>query len=600
MADLFVKTILNDLNAPEKIVNEFEAQGIDEEAFKNLTEFLLKELIEKNIGLRSKIWKKISSLKENKSSIVASSNINEDYNLFADGNLEQVQHILNNEDISTSDRIFNSNPLSNVENCVAGSSKNTDMIGLFMNSITHDNIISKTHDDINNSNIHDDISTNPIKTIYSDVTDIYRSTAFVNCDQSLQSHSKTTVIETNKISLKDILWLYHDGQLIINYFDTNQELNGYMRNKLSHLVISHSLKEVSSKKISTSKLMSLSQEIVDIFPGENKQTYYIPYRRENGKVTPTRGKLWDKYCNMRRELRNLCTTNKLQDEVISTSVNYNEELTEENILWLQNNIAPWNEVAEKWKSTFQFRYKSLSEKEKHYSYFSDIPAIKSPLGFTLIEYDFDLLYPGKDPMILFIKFELFKKKLPVYLQKNNYKGIDKLVVNEIVEPTVPGYDNVAALKTFIELFQPINVSKRTISGNLKTKYWRPSKLELKQSFIYYVNSTYQLKEVNEEKRKKAQQLDQTLQPYMIFVQDSEFENNVRDFYVIINNHFFKLESALKALDVCFKSFFSLNLNYPTESTQVWYFIQKYFFEIETNFDKNYQNINNIIHDLNNC
>jgi len=61
-----------------------------------------------------------------------------------------------------------------------------------------------------------------------------------------------------------------------------------------------------------------------------------------------------------------------------------KELTEENILWLQNNIAPWNEVAEKWKSTFQFRYKSLSEKEKHYSYFSDIPAIKSLLGFTLV------------------------------------------------------------------------------------------------------------------------------------------------------------------------------------------------------------------------
>lgn len=90
------------------------------------------------------------------------------------------------------DRIFNSNPLGNPENCIAGSSKNTDMIGLFMNSITHDNIISKTHDDIN-SNIHDDISTNPIKTIYSNVTDIYRSTAFVNRDQSLQSHSKTTV-----------------------------------------------------------------------------------------------------------------------------------------------------------------------------------------------------------------------------------------------------------------------------------------------------------------------------------------------------------------------------------------------------------------------
>ncbi|CAI6359089.1 unnamed protein product [Macrosiphum euphorbiae] len=290
-----------------------------------------------------------------------------------------------------------------------------------------------------------------------------------------------------------------------------------MRNKLSHLVITHSLKEASSKKISTSKLISLSQEIIDIFPGENKQTYNIPYRKENGKVTPTRGKLWDKYCNLRRELRNLCTTNKLQDEVVSTSVNYNKELTEDNILWLQNNIAPWNE--------------------------DDIPAIKSPLGFTLFEYDFELLYPGKDPMILFIKCELFKKKLPVYVQKSNYKGIDKLVVNEILEPTVPGYDNIAALKTFIELFQPIKVSKRSISGNQKNKI-----LELKQSFIYYVNSTCQLKEVNEDKRKKAQLLDQTLQPVF--------------------------------------------------SGLVFY--SKIFFELETNFDKNYQNINNIIHDLNNC
>lgn len=93
------------------------------------------------------------------------------------------------------DHIFNSNPLSNAEKCIAGFSKNTDMIGLFMNSITHDDVISKTHDDIN-SNIHDDITTNPIKTIYSDVTDIYRTTAFVNRDQSLPSHSKTTVSDS--------------------------------------------------------------------------------------------------------------------------------------------------------------------------------------------------------------------------------------------------------------------------------------------------------------------------------------------------------------------------------------------------------------------
>lgn len=98
----------------------------------------------------------------------------------------------------------------------------------------------------------------------------------------------------------------------------------YISKLSKHKSYSRRASKSSSKKISTSKLISLSQEIIDIFPGENKQTYYIPYRKENGKVTPTRGKLWDKYCNLRRELRKLCTTNKLQNEVVSTSVNYNK------------------------------------------------------------------------------------------------------------------------------------------------------------------------------------------------------------------------------------------------------------------------------------
>jgi hypothetical protein len=57
---------------------------------------------------------------------------------------------------------------------------------------------------------------------------------------------------------------------------------------------------------------------------------------------------------------------------------------EENLLWLKNNIAPWNIVVEKWINTFNFRYTSLNNKEQHYSYFNDLPAIKSALGFDLV------------------------------------------------------------------------------------------------------------------------------------------------------------------------------------------------------------------------
>jgi len=104
--------------------------------------------------------------------------------------------------------------------------------------------------------------------------------------------------------LKDILLNYHEGQIILEYYKNHNELNGTFRNKLSHLLISHTLKNINEKKISTSKLNDLSQNIKDLFPNENSQTYYLPYKKESDKVTPTRGKLWDKYCNMRREIRN--------------------------------------------------------------------------------------------------------------------------------------------------------------------------------------------------------------------------------------------------------------------------------------------------------
>jgi len=107
----------------------------------------------------------------------------------------------------------------------------------------------------------------------------------------------------------------------------------------------------------------------------------------------------------------------------------------------------------------------------------------------------------------------------------------------------------------------------------------------------------QLKEVDDEKRNKALRTGDKLQPYMIFV---EVDSQVTYFYVIINKYFYKVESALKAIDICFKSFFTFHLNYTPQCKQIWYFIQTYFFEIVTKFDKNCsQNVKNLIFEFNN-
>jgi len=56
---------------------------------------------------------------------------------------------------------------------------------------------------------------------------------------------------------------------------------------------------------------------VDLFPSESKETYYIPYKKEGKKVTPNRGKLWDKYCNMRKVIRQITPINSTEINLIS-------------------------------------------------------------------------------------------------------------------------------------------------------------------------------------------------------------------------------------------------------------------------------------------
>lgn len=85
---------------------------------------------------------------------------------------------------------------------------------------------------------------------------------------------------------------------------------------------------------------------------------------------------------------------------------------------------------------------------------------------------------------------------------------------------------------------------------------------------------------------------------MVFVETDD--GQVISFYVVINKNFYKVKSALKAVDICFKSFFSFHLNYTPECEEIWYFIQKYMYDIVTKYDKNFQSVNSMINDLNNC
>lgn len=101
-----------------------------------------------------------------------------------------------------------------------------------------------------------------------------------------------------------------------------------------------------------------------------------------------------------------------------------------------------------------------------------------------------------------------------------------------------------------------------------------------------------MKTLQTSKIENALKFGLTLQPYIVIVGSTEI-------FTVVNNIYFKLETPLKALDICFKTFFSLNIHYPAESEQVWFFIQKYFYDIHLKSDKNILSVQALISDLSN-
>ena len=56
-------------------------------------------------------------------------------------------------------------------------------------------------------------------------------------------------------------------------------------------------------------------------------------------------------------------------------------------------------------------------------------------------------------------------------------------------------------------------------------------------------------------------------------------------FVIINDIVYEMDSIIKSCDICFKSFFVLNVNYPVQCLDPWTFIQRALYRIQTPYDK---------------
>lgn len=76
------------------------------------------------------------------------------------------------------------------------------------------------------------------------------------------------------------------------------------------------------------------------------------------------------------------------------------------------------------------------------------------------------------------------------------------------------------------------------------------------------------------KKKKFAQLDFTLQPFIIIVEQNIAE--ITHIYIYVNNTEYVLNSTVAVIDCCLKVIYALNFEYLLECLSFWTFIQKVF------------------------
>lgn len=187
----------------------------------------------------------------------------------------------------------------------------------------------------------------------------------------------------NAATVREYLMQERTGKSILNSYQINGHLTSSDRRRLVHLVVDGLLER--HQNINKTMFASITDDICNIFPSENKNVYYMEI--DNGKRKITAGKIVDRYRNQRHYFnsRKLKPVPQTHTKPISKSM-------EEKVSFLQHSTEPWAQVLEYWQDTTEVRRDQRLIEEPAHQFLDKWPALKHSLGFILVSLVFYDMY----------------------------------------------------------------------------------------------------------------------------------------------------------------------------------------------------------------
>lgn len=143
-------------------------------------------------------------------------------------------------------------------------------------------------------------------------------------------------------------------------------------------------------------------------------------------------------------------------------------------------------------------------------------------------------------------------------------------------PIISEIKQLSILKLLHYVLRPTSKGKH---GSSK-KFWKISIGDSIASFVEETRSAADVHNIIDRKKAFCIGKDIKLQPFLIYIQEPNDQ-----FCICYDSIFYSFNSLLNAVDILFKIFFVLNIQYPIESIKFWIFIQRFFYNIERSDDK---------------
>ncbi|CAH1115890.1 unnamed protein product [Psylliodes chrysocephalus] len=348
--------------------------------------------------------------------------------------------------------------------------------------------------------------------------------------------------------LKTFLTVSPYGSKILNYYQTNDRLTDFLRNKLVDMIITQLYPYIIKHRLTHSQYNILCSKILNLFPSECSHTYYLSGERLHSSAVQAKGKLVYKSHNIlyrspdKTYVRKRKNSTVDPNETLKKRDRENTEGEKNAMTWLKHNRKPWDEVMRHWQSTFDIRtcgnFNTVAE------FIINWPIIADPRAASLIEADFKCMYPDSKVVL---QLAVLPRIIPPRGRKKDGKNHWKCSTTEAVHGILV---------------------HATIPGDIERQIENQVNRALKRKIFRHV------------------------QPYLLA--EGPQLSQIQNIYLVIDKIHFHLESALKGLDTLFKCFFVLHTEYPVQSEHIWHIIQQVVYGIDIPPEKISSNIVDVV------